>query len=107
MKFPKEMKRERTCNVKNCPDTEPTFDHLFSCPAILVIIQCISDYPQDNLYSDNCMDFTEVGAELDGRIQTEGEIDSMGTTNHRRTWGRKPCSDGVNCRNSYSTCDAA
>ncbi|GFS52640.1 hypothetical protein TNIN_216851, partial [Trichonephila inaurata madagascariensis] len=41
---------------RNCPDTELTPDHLF-CPSILWILQRKSDCPQENLYSDKCLDF--------------------------------------------------
>ncbi|GFS78802.1 hypothetical protein TNCV_3149321 [Trichonephila clavipes] len=45
---------------RNYPDTELTSDYLFFCPAILAILQRISDCPQDDLYSDNCLDVTDV-----------------------------------------------
>ncbi|GFU91433.1 hypothetical protein TNCV_2542011 [Trichonephila clavipes] len=45
---------------KNCPDTKRTFDLLFSCPAILATLQRISDCPQDDLNSNNCLDITDV-----------------------------------------------
>ena len=52
-------KKHLTC--RNCgSDTELSPELLFSCPANLPTLQQISNYPQEGLRWDNCLEITEA-----------------------------------------------
>ena len=56
--------RNRTTKYLRCrncdPHTKLLPEHLFSCPIILAILQQISDCPQEDHYSDICLDLAEA-----------------------------------------------